>query len=261
MRLEWLRKARISASLGHRPLDRLRLFVFHTRIALGRGLRLPEPRPIQARLKPDGHRVVISQAGELSVLHDMLVDEEYGTDGDPEVIFDLGANVGFATLFFRRSFPRAQILAVEADPRTFTRLEHNVAGLPGVRTVNCAAADTDGTMTFFSSASSIGSSLVRQQASDEPVEVESRPLTALMEEAGVDRIDLLKVDIEGAEFALLRSAPLDAVDELIVEVHDDLGGEGDDHRALTQLLEGFDVRIQPLPQPERYLLFAKRGPG
>jgi len=44
-----------------------------------------------------------------------------------------------------------------------------------------------------------------------------------MDDVGVDHVDLLKIDIEGAEFDLLATAPLDRVGEMGAEIHYDLG--------------------------------------
>ncbi len=130
LRFNWLEEARISATLGHRRVDRWRLGLFHLRIGFANGLRLRMPPPVKARLAPDCQEVVISEPGELAVLHDVLVHGEYECQGKPDVVFDLGANVGFATLYFKRQVPTARIVAVEADPRTYERLVRNVGGLP-----------------------------------------------------------------------------------------------------------------------------------
>jgi hypothetical protein len=122
IRLSWARETLVSASLGHRLTDKLALATFHARIAVARALDRPLPGPLTARLAPDSHEVVISDPGELSVLHDVIVKREYQPRGYPEVIFDVGANAGFATLFFKRSFPSARILCVEAAPRTLRTL-------------------------------------------------------------------------------------------------------------------------------------------
>ena len=256
LRFQWLRDARTSASLGHRPVDRLRLGTYHLCIAFAGKLHRPPPRRVVAKLAPDGHEVTITGAGELSVLHDMLVHGEYRPSGDPKVIFDIGANVGFATLFFRRRYPKARILAVEADPRTYRRLVYNVGGLPDVTTLNRALAGADGPLTFHSSPGSINSSLARRSDADTAVEVPGVRLQTLMDETRTNRIDLLKLDIEGAEFEALMGAPLDRVGELIAEIHHDLGGG--DEQTVREMLAGFELRFDPPSSPGRYVVGASR---
>jgi FkbM family methyltransferase len=237
-------------------VDRFWLGLFHLRIAFATGLRLRTPSPVNVRLAPDGQQVVISDPGELTVLHDVLFHREYEHVGKPEVVFDLGANVGFATLFFKRENPTARIVAVEADPRTYERLIRNVGRLPGVTTLNRAVSASDGLVSFFSSPSSLRSALVRRSEGDQEVKVIGSTLQTLMDQTGVEHIGLLKVDIEGAEFNLFRNAPLERVDEIIAEIHYDLMEADED--ALRELLADFELRFEELPQPHRCLLFARR---
>jgi FkbM family methyltransferase len=248
---------RNSASMGHRRADRLRLALFHLGLLLSRALGLPRLPPMTVHLEPDGHSVMISDLGELSVLHDILIEHEYEAHGHPDVVFDLGANVGFATLYFTREHPAARIVAVEADPHTYRRLVRNVGRLPGVVALNRAVTVRDGPVTFFSSAgSSILSALERHSDEDQAVQVTGSTLETLMKETGVERIGLLKVDIEGGEFDLLRTAPLERVDEIIAEVHYDLIDA--DERVLRELLSGFELHFQKLRQPNRFRLAAHR---
>ena len=70
-------------------------------------------------------------------------------------------------------------------------------------------------------------------------------IASLLREIGADRVDLLKVDIEGAEFDALRDAPIDRVGEIIAEVHYDLG-DGDE-QTVRDLLPGFRLRLPAAP--------------
>ena len=256
MRLHWVKDVRRSASLGHGRLDRWRLGMLHTRFALAQAVPRLRPGPTTAALAPDGHRMEVATAGELAVMHDVLLAREYEPRGEPQTIFDLGANVGFASLFLHRRFPGARIFSVEADPATHARLERNVGSLPGVTTLHRAVTGHDGPVRFFSQGESIGSSLVARPGAKAEVEVAGSTIASLMEELGTERIHLLKMDIEGAEFDALRAAPIDRVDEIIAEVHYDLGGG--DERTVRELLPGFDLDFRPLRQPGRALVYGVR---
>jgi len=202
---------------------------------------------------------VIATVAELSVLRHVMRLHEYEAAGEPRVIFDLGANAGFATLYFSRRYPDATIVAVEPDPVTYKRLEHNVGNLPRVTLLRQAVGDTEGPVRFFPSKNSVASSLIAREGAEPPVEVTGATVASLMAAAGVGRVDLLKVDIEGAEFAALGVAPLDRVGELIVELHYDLVHA--DEESVRELLEGFgfQIEVERLPEPGRQLLRARRN--
>ena len=256
LRLYWIFLAYVSATLGYRRGDMFKLGLYHSVLSLAEFVHSPRPRALTVRLAPDGHKVVISGRDEIAVLHAIFLRGEYQPGDDPEVIFDVGANVGFATLFFSRCHPTAHIVAVEADPRTYPRLLHNVRELPNVTTVHRAVAGHDGSATFYPSSSSIGSSLTRIDGNVPAVVVPASRLDTLMNELGIGRIDLLKIDIEGAEFDVLATAPMDRIGEIVAEVHYGLG-HGDE-QTLRQFLPGFDLRFRELSSPDLALLHASR---
>jgi FkbM family methyltransferase len=256
LRLHWIIDARTSATLGYQRIDALKLGALHVALVLAEVAHFPRPRSASVRLAPDGHEVVIRDPGELAVLQAIFLEDEYASTGDPAVIFDLGANVGFASLFFSRRHPTARIIAVEADPRTYPRLVRNVRQLTNVTPLQRAVAGEDGLLKFFSSSSSISSSLTRINSDDQAVDVPASRLETLMNEVGVDRVDLLKIDIEGAEFAVLANAPLDRINEIVAEIHYDLA-DGDE-QTLRGLLVGFELTFRQLPYPGRSLLHARR---
>lgn len=145
------------------------------------------------------------------------------------------------------------MLTVEPDPRAFQQLERNVGELPGVSLHKCALALESAEATLYSSSQAWRSSLVPQIRA-EPVTVRTTSLGDLLDQCGIDRVDLLKLDIEGGEFAILRDiAGLERVDAWIAELHLDLNQEMSLQEALEHL-KGFDVTItgRDLNRPTLY---------
>lgn len=136
---------------------------------------------------------------------------------DAPYILDCGAHVGIASAFFATRFPGARIEAFEADPKIFTMLARNVAslGLANV-TPRHAAVWTDAAGVRF--CMSMDDSGHVGAAGAECVEVPSVRLRELIE---VQAPDLLKLDVEGAEYEILADCAdvLGRVDRLIMEVH------------------------------------------
>jgi FkbM family methyltransferase len=187
------------------------------------------------------------------VLDEIFRQAIYPLDGvgDPGTIVDLGSHVGASILFFRRRFPDARIVGFEPDPANFRKLSRNVGHLSGVELHNIAIAAADGPVEFYESGAYDGwaSSLTRSTPWQRPVQVEGRTLESALAACGIERIDLLKIDVEGAEYAILGGyRNLGAVAHVIGEVHaprsaSDLDGlrarlSGHEHDLPSALPEG-----------------------
>jgi FkbM family methyltransferase len=196
------------------------------RFLLARKLGLPVTAKLILGHAGLSHEWSLSHRSDLSVLEHVFLDLEYAVEmPPPEVIFDLGANFGAASVFFAQRWPQSRVYAVEPNPEMFRRLREAAQAYPRIICMNYAVADRDGMADFIVAQNHVASSLFRGDPAGRKVAVATRTLSSLMAEAGVDRVDLLKFDIEGAEAFLFpdRSA-LDGFDVLLGEVHKDLIG-------------------------------------
>ena len=121
------------------------------------------------------------------------------------LIVDCGSNIGMSILFFKRLYPGSIIIGFEPDPATFAILQQNIRqnGLPDVTVHNCALTDHDGTIAFYQSKvrdSSLQMSILRERSDGARTDVPARRLSTFLPAD----VDLLKVDIEGAETTVLR---------------------------------------------------------
>ena len=205
---------------------------------------------------------------------EIFVNEEYLFPSDTEspVIFDCGANIGMATLFFKWLFPRSRITAFEPDPTTFQVLCRNVEEnrLSHVAVHNVALWKEDGAVPFFvpeDRPGSLAMSTNRSRSRGKQIIVPSRKLSGYVN----GPIDLLKVDIEGAEHQLLcdlvNSGKLEQVRQMIIEYHPNISADGGQLGAFLSMLEGCGMRYQigssisPIAQHGRFqdvLLYAYR---
>lgn len=141
------------------------------------------------------------------------------------VFFDVGANIGYYSLL---AASRAKLVfAFEPMKAIFDRLAKNVKrnGLSNVTMVNAAVSDRDGDDTIFTQPSSNNTGLASLQASEGavPESVPAVTLDTLIREHRLARVDLMKVDIEGAEVRAFEGgrellSPSDAPD-VIFEAH------------------------------------------
>jgi len=153
---------------------------------------------------------------------ELLLQRLVGTEAP--VILDVGAHRGESVDYFRGLFPGARICSFEPDPASFDALVAAKAG-ENVACFNMAVSDTDGTATFYRNAISHTNSLLKvnfdsrdsiklaeareKQDTDfyanfnEELQVPTRTLKTFMQEQGLERVDLLKIDVQGAEEQVL----------------------------------------------------------
>lgn len=123
----------------------------------------------------------------------------------PKRIFDVGANVGQSTTLFSTEFPAAQICAFEPAPASFARLTACHGDTPGVRLFQLGFSHTAGRAGIAGQSVSTGNQLqaTTEGAPDTLAEVEVTTGDAFCAEHGIDEIDLLKVDTEGADLDVI----------------------------------------------------------
>lgn len=144
------------------------------------------------------------------------------------VVLDIGAHVGYyARRCARLVGESGRVIAFEPHPRTFKTLSENVAGAPNVTPLQLAVAEDEGSAELYDylmmsasgslhydeslldlQKSQVGDADIAPRiANDFPVEkftVRTRPVDAVLAEMGIQRADVVKMDIEGAEMSALR---------------------------------------------------------
>lgn len=185
---------------------------------------------------------------DVPTLDQIVVRREYAFDVKraPAVIVDAGANVGLASIYFASRFPGARILAIEPEAGNVELLRRNIEPYPNVTAVRAALwHECTGLSVVDPGLGEWGFRTRPPGAAGVESFVEPVPgitLDALMSAHGIDRIDILKMDIEGAELEVLGDASpwLGRVDALIVELHDWL--RPGCSRSFREGVVGFDVQ-------------------
>ncbi len=125
----------------------------------------------------------------------------------PKVVFDVGANVGDWSVHAAVAFPEAAIHAFEPVPDTYRALARSAASFDGRVTANpFGLADKDGSiaLTVMADDNTLSSIVALHEGQGRQVDCAMRAGDAYMAEHGIDRIDLLKIDVEGAEHLVLQ---------------------------------------------------------
>lgn len=167
------------------------------------------PRYVQRDITlPDGTTIRIADiASFLSMYKSIFLDQIYDfvAPTSTPVILDCGANIGLSVLYFKRRYPRAHIVAIEADPAIATILRQNIkrAGLRQVKVIQGAVWTKNTTLSFRADHAD-GGSVIALDTPQSTVSVPAFDFRAYLQ--GVAPVTFLKMDIEGAEVDVVPHA-------------------------------------------------------
>lgn len=175
------------------------------------------------RARVNGRTVDLQLAGptEFLVMREILRDDEYKLpDGfTAKNIVDLGAHIGLSSLYLATALDAPKIVAVEADPALVERARANTAG-HDVTVLNAAISTESGKRPFFTSDESWANSFERTLARQREIMIDTVTIDDVMRIGEFDRVDLLKIDVEGAEWSLLDNPDFtNKVDAIVGELH------------------------------------------
>lgn len=243
----------------------------------------PAPPEFDELALPDGRTVACANPGEAHFLwQEITTDSPYSAAGrglrPGDVIVDVGAHIGLATLHFADQAPGTHIVAVEAAPHTFAALRRNVAAhVPTATALHAAVGAARGTALLRYRPLSSSMSTLHPDAEDErrnldayltnigadptvrssfhgrpdpvdTVEVGVVPIADILREQEITDVALLKIDVERAELDVLDGIPDTAwphIGRLVIEVHDIAGRLGMITGRLATL--GYQVRVTQAP--------------
>ncbi len=201
--LKLLNRYRIAREMGFRFLgaahtanpERLRLN--------GKWVPLSFPKEESSGINPDFINV--------------LMEDEYGlrefVPDDISNVVDVGANIGLFSIYAWKHFPSARIHAYEPNPRVLDCTRHNLKET-SAQLFECGVSSQGGKCTMIDNGESRGAST--QLCTDGSIEL--IPFKQVIQAAG-DKIDLLKLDCEGAEWDILRVPEIRKVRHIRMEYH------------------------------------------
>lgn len=250
--------------VGVAPLARVvALFVFRT------------PRQAQLfRLRGSGVTFKARSAMDLWSVKETFFDrfyEKFGFALQPGwIVIDIGGGIGEYTLFAALAHPQNCVLAFEPTPDSFALLQENLE-LNSVRNAQVfqkAIWSEDGEVVInthpgepsqFTSENQIGRS-----TSDHGIRATATSLAHALHNLGVTQVDLLKLDCEGAEYAILFNTPgetLSTIQRIVMETHD--APATSKHHDLVAFLQAHGYTVETFPNfvhPHLGYLRAWRGP-
>jgi FkbM family methyltransferase len=165
-----------------------------------------------------GKTVYFSSATEfVAGLKEIFIDKIYSQRlPDHPYIIDCGANIGLSVIFMKKQYPNAEIVAFEPDEQNFKILKKNVeeGGYSNIELRKEAVWIENTTIHFTSNGTTDSRISPEGLGSVQVVAIRLRDLL-------IRKIDFLKIDIEGAEFQVIKDIAerLEMVDNMFIEYH------------------------------------------
>jgi FkbM family methyltransferase len=178
----------------------------------------------------NGQKITVAlrqSGGDIFTLDEVIAREAYRLPTlnslKIETIVDLGANIGLTSLYYATLFPNARLFCIEPEPDNFNLLKLNCEQNGFQWTcIQQAIGDKQGKAKLLRNEFANQHSLVSGDSNkQDAVEVEVGTMPSLIDSHQIEGIDLLKVDIEGAEESLFAqcSSWISSVRIIIIEIH------------------------------------------
>ena len=144
---------------------------------------------------------------------------------NPKVYFDAGANIGTSSMYFASNFKNAQIIAIEPEISNFNLPVENTRRYKNITTINVGIWSENCEREIKNRSTGAWGYTIVEDACQPCATMHSIKcvtIDSLMDELNIDSVDILKIDIEGAEKEVLTdpSKWIDRVQIMIIELHD-----------------------------------------
>ncbi len=187
-----------------------------------------------------------------TLIHEIFIEEDYWFKTRKKIptIIDCGSHVGFSICYFKTKFPRSKIFAFEPNKLNFKTLKSNVAKneWKNVKMHEVALGRETGEMQFYSSSEDSMAGRLNEGKEDRSRFVKGKVQVERLSSYITKTIDMLKMDIEGAEYDVIEEieTKLHLVRNMYVEIHLDDDHSYERFSSICELLirNGFNIRFK-----------------
>jgi len=171
---------------------------------------------------------------DMMIIHEILLKKGYSSEYwlpseiEPEVILDIGGNIGITSVYLTNKFPNAKIYTFEPVPQNYEILKKNTENYDNISIYNVGLGCEDGSFEIYMSEDdeNFGGASLYAEAGGVNIKATTkcqiRNIDEILNEIGIKKIDLIKIDTEGAEYDILTTineSILDQVKWIVGELH------------------------------------------
>jgi FkbM family methyltransferase len=196
-------------------------------------------------------------------LREIFIDHTYkfNSSNESPLIIDCGSNIGLSVIYFKQMYPKSKVICFEPDNEIFEMLKYNVElfNFKNIEFHKAAVWTTDGEISFASDGK-VGGHISSIESEESNInKIKSFRLNNILNQ----KVDFLKIDIEGAEYELLKDCKdnLNLVENIFIEYH----SFHETEQMLPELLQilkqaGFRVYIKEAWENMMQPFCEKKGP-
>lgn len=187
-----------------------------------------KPVMLEVKMKDYPYPIFLRNlTSDVGAYNQIFINNEYkfGVSKMPEIIIDAGGNIGLAAIFFTNKYPSAKIFSIEPETANFKMLLKNTENYPNIIPIQAALWNETGIMNIEDNG--FGNWGFQTTSGHLPEnnsiqKIQSLTVNDIMEKYKLEKIDILKIDIESAELEVIEGCAswIDKVNSMIIELHE-----------------------------------------
>lgn len=192
-----------------------------------RRLFKPKGSLIRLRVKNGGRLYLRNGFSDTVIFSQIFIYEELDFDlpFSPKIIIDCGANIGLSTLYFKFKYPDVKIVSVEPEASNFELLKKNTAAYTDIHLLKNGIWNKTCDLYLVDTGEGHDSFQVSETPTDKNLaaRIEAVSIADVLERFGLAKVDLVKMDIEGSEYACFKGNHSEWTEKTVciaVEIHE-----------------------------------------
>ncbi len=162
-------------------------------------------------------------SSDLECFNQMFVYKNYELEKElkPKLIIDGGSNIGFSSIYFSIKYPNAKIIAIEPDKKNYIKLLENIKRFKNIFPLNVGLWNKETYLRIINPKGDTMGFITEETSKKSNDSIKAMNINSLLKKE--DKIDILKLDIEGSEREVFSSNYLEWLNKtqiIFIEVHD-----------------------------------------
>ena len=190
--------------------------------------------------------IVRKNTSDIHCFRQVFIQKDYNIKlkNKPKTIIDLGANVGYASMYFSKKYPNSKIISVEPEIKNYEIMKKNCSQFKNVFPIHAGIWSKKANLKIVDDGSGEWGLKTTEVKNKKDADVSAISIDSIIKEHKIKKIDILKIDIEGAEenlFSKNYKKWLSITDTIIIELHEWM--KRGTSKNFWEAIKGYDFKI------------------